>query len=80
MTHLECDYFVIGCGASAMAFIDTILTETNSTIIVIDKREHPGGHWNDAYEFVTLHQPAAYYGINSEKLTDTQYSTAAYTK
>ena len=68
MTHLECDYFVIGCGASAMAFIDTILTESLYNIIVIDKRENPGGHWNDAYEFVTLHQPAAYYGINSEKL------------
>ena len=68
MIHLECDYFVIGCGASSMAFIDTILTETSYNIIVIDKRDNPGGHWNDAYEFVKLHQPAVYYGINSEKL------------
>jgi hypothetical protein len=28
----------------------------------------PGGHWNDAYSFVRLHQPSAYYGVNSRKL------------
>ena len=26
------------------------------------------GHWNDAYQFVTLHQPAAFYGVNSKVL------------
>ena len=26
------------------------------------------GHWNDAYQFVSLHQPAAYYGVNSREL------------
>ena len=25
----------------------------------------PGGHWNDAYSFVNLHQPSAFYGVNS---------------
>ena len=68
MINLECDYFIIGCGAAAMSFIDVILSETLYNIIVIDKRDNPGGHWNDAYEYVKLHQPASYYGINSEKL------------
>lgn len=35
---------------------------------MIDKHAKPGGHWNDAYEFVKLHQPADFYGINSKKL------------
>ncbi|MFO0413459.1 MAG: NAD(P)/FAD-dependent oxidoreductase, partial [bacterium] len=26
------------------------------------------GHWNDAYAFVTLHQPSAFYGVNSMPL------------
>jgi hypothetical protein len=26
------------------------------------------GHWNDAYSFVALHQPSAYYGVNSTEL------------
>ena len=34
----------------------------------MDRRAKPGGHWNDAYDFVRLHQPAAFYGVNSLKL------------
>ena len=52
-----------------MAFADEILTRTTSDrIVMIDKHARAGGHWNDAYPFVSLHQPAAYYGVNSEKL------------
>ena len=36
--------------------------------IIVDKHAKPGGHWNDAYQFVTLHQPAAFYGVNSKVL------------
>ena len=32
---------------------------------VIDSRQAPGGHWADAYPFVRLHTPSAYYGVNS---------------
>ena len=28
----------------------------------------PGGHWNDAYLFVALHQPSAFYGVSSMPL------------
>lgn len=30
-----------------------------------DRHGKPGGHWNDAYSFVTLHEPSSFYGVNS---------------
>ena len=38
-----------------------------SNSALINKFLHEG-HWNDAYQFVSLHQPAAYYGVNSREL------------
>jgi hypothetical protein len=66
---IEADYLIIGSGAVGMAFADTLLTETGATIAIIDKYQKPGGHWNVAYPFVTLHQPSAYYGVNSLELS-----------
>jgi hypothetical protein len=66
---LDTDYLIIGAGASAMAFADEIVSQSKSAqIIMVDRRAAPGGHWNNAYSFVTLHQPAAFYGVNSERL------------
>ncbi|WP_037078278.1 hypothetical protein [Pseudonocardia spinosispora] len=65
---IETDYLVIGCGASAMAFVDTLLEETDHRIVMVDRHDRPGGHWNDAYPFVRLHQPSAYYGVGSREL------------
>ncbi|MEM7272419.1 MAG: NAD(P)/FAD-dependent oxidoreductase [Actinomycetota bacterium] len=62
------DYLVIGSGATAMAFVDTMLTETDATFAMVDRRHVPGGHWNDAYPFVRLHQPSEYYGVASRPL------------
>ena len=62
------DYLVIGCGAMAMAFVDVMLQETDATFTIVDRRLAPGGHWNDAYPFVRLHQPSAYYGVASRPL------------
>ena len=61
----ETDYLVVGCGAAGMAFADSLLTDCDADIIMVDRRHAPGGHWNDAYPFVRLHQPSAYYGVNS---------------
>jgi hypothetical protein len=66
---LETDYLIIGCGAVGMAFADVILAETDATIIIVDKNEKPGGHWNFAYSFVRLHQPSEYYGVSSLELS-----------
>ena len=69
MVSLAADYLVVGAGAMGLAFTDEIIsTSTDTTIVLVDTRAKPGGHWNDAYDFVTLHQPAAYYGVNSEVL------------
>ncbi|NNC96484.1 MAG: NAD(P)/FAD-dependent oxidoreductase [Gammaproteobacteria bacterium] len=68
--NLDCDYLIIGSGAVGMAFADTLLAETDANIIIVDKHSKPGGHWNDAYPFVTLHQPSAFYGVNSRQLGD----------
>ncbi len=68
MTPIETDYLVIGAGAIGMAFVDTLLTDTDAQIVMVDRHHRPGGHWNEAYPFVRLHQPAAYYGVNSREL------------
>ncbi|KDE99815.1 hypothetical protein Y900_012940 [Mycolicibacterium aromaticivorans JS19b1 = JCM 16368] len=65
---LYADYLVVGSGAVGMAFSDTIATESDSSVVIVDRFESPGGHWNSAYPFVRLHQPAAYYGVNSRDL------------
>ena len=67
--NLETDYLIIGAGAVGMAFADVMLTETDANIIIVDKHHKPGGHWNDAYSFVTLHQPSMFYGVNSVELS-----------
>ncbi|NQW94762.1 MAG: NAD(P)-binding protein [Polaromonas sp.] len=68
MTQIETDYLVIGAGAVGLAFADTLLAETDAHITIIDRHGKPGGHWNDAYPFVALHQPSAFYGVNSMPL------------
>lgn len=66
---LETDYLIIGSGAMGMAFADTLLTETDANIIIVDKYAKPGGHWNVAYPFVSLHQPSQFYGVSSKELS-----------
>ena len=65
---LDADYLIIGSGAVGMAFADTLFHETDARMVIVDRHHGPGGHWNDAYPFVRLHQPSAYYGVNSRKL------------
>ncbi|MEL7540299.1 MAG: NAD(P)/FAD-dependent oxidoreductase, partial [Pseudomonadota bacterium] len=65
---IETDYLVIGSGAVGMAFVDTMLTETDADFVMIDDRAVPGGHWNETYPFVRLHQSASTYGVDSKEL------------
>jgi len=67
-SRVEVDYLIKGAGAVGMAFADSLLTETDATIAIVDRRDRPGGHWNDAYPFVRLHQPSSTYGVNSRPL------------
>jgi NAD(P)-binding Rossmann-like domain len=65
---IEADYLVVGAGAMGLAFTDTLVSETDATVVVVDRNDQPGGHWTTAYPFVRLHQPSAYYGVNSRDL------------
>jgi hypothetical protein len=62
---IEADYLVVGAGATAMAFVDTLVSETSASVVMVDRNPRPGGHWTTADPFVRLHQPSAYYGVNS---------------
>ena len=68
MKEFETDYLIIGTGAIGMAFADVILSETNASMVLVDRYAKPGGHWNVAYPFVRLHQPSAFYGVSSREL------------
>src|SRR5690349_3283781 len=65
---IEADYLVVGAGAMGLAFTDTLVSESDATVVVVDRNDQPGGHWTTAYPFVRLHQPSAYYGVNSRNL------------
>ena len=65
----ETDYLIIGAGAMGMAFADELFhQDSKARLTIVDRRSAPGGHWVDAYPFVRLHQPAAFYGVNSRVL------------
>jgi len=65
---IEVDYLIVGAGAAGMAFADSLVTESESTMAIVDRQHRPGGHWTRAYPFVRLHQPSAFYGVNSRAL------------
>lgn len=72
----ETDYLIIGAGAVGLAFADTLIDEDpDCHITFIDRHAKPGGHWNDAYSFVALHQPSALYGVNSMEFPSEQLDT-----
>jgi cation diffusion facilitator CzcD-associated flavoprotein CzcO len=45
VTTLEADYLVVGAGAMGMAFTDTLVTETDAQVVIVDRGHAPGGHW-----------------------------------
>jgi hypothetical protein len=65
MPEIETDYLVVGAGASGMAFTDALIATSDAEVVMVDRRHRPGGHWNDDYPFVRLHQPSAFYGVAS---------------
>lgn len=72
---IETDYLVKGCGALGMGFVDVMLRETDASFVIVDRGEAPGGHWNLAYPFVTLHQPHDHYGLASRPIGDHRLET-----
>jgi NAD(P)-binding Rossmann-like domain len=68
MRDIQTDYLIVGGGATGMAFADALLAQSDVDVVIVDRRHRPGGHWLDAYPFVRLHQPSAYYGVSSRVL------------
>lgn len=75
MRELEADYLVIGAGASGLAFTDALIVSSAADVIMVDRRERPGGHWQDAYSFLRLHQASSFYGVNSRRLGEDRIET-----
>ncbi len=68
MTRLETDYLVVGAGAMGMAFTDALIDHADVHVTLVDRRHTAGGHWEDAYPFVQLHQASLFYGVASTVL------------
>ena len=68
MASIETDYLVIGAGAMGMAFTDTLIDHADVHVTLVDRRHAAGGHWQDAYPFVQLHQASVFYGVASTVL------------
>ena len=68
MASLETDYLVVGAGAMGMAFTDALIDHANVSVTLVDRRHAAGGHWQDAYPFVQLHQASVFYGVASTML------------
>ena len=62
---LETDYLIIGGGAAGLCVADELVRHGTARMLIVDRHDRPGGHWNEAYPFVRLHQPSATYGVNS---------------
>ena len=65
---IETDYLVVGAGAAGMTVTDALLSHGDASVTLVERRHAPGGHWIDAYPFVRLHQPSAFYGVDSVPL------------
>src|ERR1700709_1294922 len=68
MRSMETDYLVVGAGAMGMAFTDALIDHADVHVTLVDRRHVAGGHWQDAYPFVQLHQASVFYGVASTVL------------
>jgi hypothetical protein len=68
MSSLKTDYLVVGAGAMGMAFTDALIDHADVHVTLVDRRHAAGGHWEDAYPFVQLHQASLFYGVASTVL------------
>ena len=78
--RLSTDYLIIGAGAMGMAFADTLISSSDATVLMVDRRHQPGGHWLQAYPFVRLHQPSMGYGVESRALGSGAIDTEGWNK
>ncbi|MFL6237923.1 MAG: NAD(P)-binding protein [Actinomycetes bacterium] len=68
MRSCATDYLVVGAGAMGMAFTDALIDHADVHVTLVDRRHAAGGHWQDSYPFVQLHQASLFYGVASTVL------------
>ena len=68
MSTRTTDYLVVGAGAMGMSFADALIDHADVHVTLVDRRHAAGGHWQDAYPFVQLHQASLFYGVASTVL------------
>ena len=78
--RVDTDYLIVGAGALGMTFADQLLTDTDASIVIVDRHHMPVGHWNDAYPFVRLHQPSAFYGAGSRQLGSNRIEAVGFNR
>jgi len=56
---LTCDLCIIGAGAAGLnaLFVAAQYLKPDARVVLIDRRDEPGGMWTDVYDFCRLHQP-----------------------
>ena len=47
MRTIEADYLVVGAGAMGLAFTDTLVAESDATVVVVDRNDQPGRPLDD---------------------------------
>lgn len=72
---VDADHLVVGAGAMGMAFADALVSNSDATVAIVDRRHAPGGHWLEDYPFVRLHQASLFYGVASTRLGNGQLQT-----
>ena len=43
-TEIDTDYLVVGAGAVAMGFVDTLIEHSDADVVMVDRRHRAGGH------------------------------------
>jgi cation diffusion facilitator CzcD-associated flavoprotein CzcO len=67
--EIKTDYLVVGAGAAGMAITDELLTHSNASITIVDRRHAPGGHWIDAPSLRSpwQHRPSIRNGLSGKR-------------
>src|SRR3954454_16831160 len=65
---IETDYLVVGGGAFAMSFVDTLIEHSDADVVMIERRHRPGGHWLGSYPFLQQPEASRLYRVNPTSL------------
>lgn len=61
---ITADYVVVGTGLSGLSFADTIISQSDATVALIDYKSAPGGYWRTAHDYMRFDLPPSLGGMN----------------